>query len=112
MAGNFDSIEETKSEENDFSLQLIILFGFLFMFFYPIIPAFNEFKKEKMMVRMSSFGIFIEIMHLMTVVYITLLEGFQVHFQALAEEMALGVASRWRLWWGWCKRRLVSIKKK
>ena len=47
LAGNFDSIEETKSEENDFSLQLIILFGFLFMFFYPIIPAFNEFKKRK-----------------------------------------------------------------
>ena len=50
-------------------------------------------KKEKMMVRMSSFGILIVIMLLMMVAYITLQEGFQVHFQALAEEMVLGVAS-------------------
>ena len=45
------------------------------------------------MVRMSSIGIFTAIMLLMMVVYITLQEGFQVHFQALAEEMVLGVAS-------------------
>ena len=44
------------------------------------------------MVRMSSIGIFTAIMLLMMVVYITLEKGFQVHFQALAEEMVLGVA--------------------
>ena len=49
-------------------------------------------KKEKMMVRMSSFGILTVIMLLMMVAYITLQEGFQVHFQSLAEEMVLGVA--------------------
>ena len=41
---------------------------------------------------MSSFGIFTVIMLLMMVAYINLQEGFQVHFQALAEEMVLGVA--------------------
>ncbi len=45
------------------------------------------------MVRMSSIAIFTAIMLLMMVVYITLEKGFQVHFQALAEEMVLGVAS-------------------
>ena len=45
------------------------------------------------MVRMSSIGIFTAIMLLMMVVYNTLEKGFQVHFQALAEEMVLGVAS-------------------
>ena len=89
MAGNFDSIKETKGEEDDFSFLLIFLFVLLFIFFYPIILAFNEFKK-KMMVRMSSFGIFTLIMLLMMVAYITLQEGFQVHFQALAEEMVFG----------------------
>ena len=46
MAGNFDSIKETKSEEDDFSFLLIFLFVLLFIFFYPIILAFNEFKKK------------------------------------------------------------------
>ena len=48
LAGNFDSIKETKSEEGEFpEILLIVLLLFLFMFFYPIIPAFNEFKKRK-----------------------------------------------------------------
>ena len=32
-------------------------------------------------------------MHLMMVVFTTLLEGFQVHFQTLAEEVVLAVVS-------------------
>ena len=48
LAGNFESVQETRSDDNEFLNS--ILFGllvFLFMFFYPIIPSFREFKKRK-----------------------------------------------------------------
>ena len=48
LAGNFDSVQETRSDDNEFLNS--ILFGllvFLFMFFYPVIPSFREFKKRK-----------------------------------------------------------------
>ena len=48
LEGNFESIKETKSEDNEILNSLLFgLLVLLFMFFYPIIPAFNEFKKRK-----------------------------------------------------------------
>ena len=48
LTGNFDSVKETNSGDNEFLNSL--LFGLLvliFMFFYPTIPAYKEFKKRK-----------------------------------------------------------------
>ena len=42
---------------------------------------------------MSSFGIFIETMHSMMVVFTTLQESFQAHFLTLVEEVVLVAAS-------------------
>ena len=45
------------------------------------------------MVKMSSFGTFIETMHSMMVAFTTLQENFQAPFQTLVEEVVLVVAS-------------------
>ena len=71
---------------------LVCLYCCLCSFIQLFHPT-GSLKSERRMVKMSSFGIFIETMHSMMVAFTTLPESFQAHFLTLVEEVVLVAAS-------------------
>ena len=48
LSGNFGSVKERKKNDDGFLLSLLVgLAVFSLMFFYPVVPAYKEFKKRK-----------------------------------------------------------------